>query len=314
VVDAFLSAFGEPGGEPMQSEEKSLAIVFADVSGSTGLYETLGDTRAHALISVSLERMRQTVQELGGRVVKTVGDELICALNGADEAMRAASEMQSRLESSRKSDPAIPQIRVSIHYGSVLEVDGDVFGDTVNLCSRLAGLAKAGQILTSAPTVDALTPLLRSACRPLYAIDVRGKEDRVAVFEVLWKLDDTLTILSNTGGGMLAPGLINRLRLSHRQLDVLLDGVHRHVTVGRGADNAVVVESRTASRRHARVFVRDGKFVLVDESANGTFVRFDQQGEMMLRREETVLVGRGIIGLGESTGAGGEDLIAFEVL
>jgi len=127
--------------------------------------------------------------------------------------------------------------------------------------------------------------------RPLYAIDVKGKEERVAVFEVLWKLDDTLTVLTTVTA--LPQALPNRLRLTHRRLDYLLDGEHRFVTVGRGPDNEVVVLARTASRRHARVFMRDGKFVLADESANGTYVRFEQQEEMMLRHEETVLLGRG---------------------
>jgi class 3 adenylate cyclase len=296
----------------MQPQEQMRSVVFADVSGSTSLYETLGDSRAHTLIAECLRQLAAVVAAHHGRVVKTVGDELICVFDSADAGVRAASDMQSALDARRASDPAFPFIRIGVQYGHVLEVDGDVYGDTVNLCARVVGLAKGGQILTTGTTVDALSPFHRTSCRPLYAIDVKGREERVAICEVIWKVDDTLTMIG--GPSSVTPSLLSRLRLSHRCLDYLLDDERRFVTVGRGADNEVIVAAKTASRRHARVFVRDGKFVLADESANGTFVRFEHQGEMMLRREETVLVGRGVIGLGESTVAAGDDLISFEVI
>ena len=90
-------------------------------------------------------------------------------------------------------------------------------------------------------------------------------------------------------------------------------GNYVHVCRIRDPQNDLVVTARAASRRHARVHLYEGNFVLIDESANGTYVRFDAQPELHLRREETVLVGHGLIGLGESTSAEGAEPVVFAV-
>lgn len=300
------------GGEPMQPTEASLCVLFADVSGSTHLYESLGDSRALTLISRCLREMQAVIERNRGRIVKTVGDEIVCVLPAADDGIQAASEIQAHLEVCRQTDTSLPSVRIGVAFGPLLAVGDDVFGDTVNLAARVVGLAKGDQILTTAPTVDALPPFARTSCRPLYAINVKGKEAPVAIFEIVWKVDGTLTVL--TGRGMVVPDLLHRLRVSYKQLEILLDGEHRVLSVGRSGDNELVVSTKMASRHHARLFIRDGKFVLADESANGTYVRFDERDEMMLRREETVLVGCGVIGLGQSPVPGEDEAIRFEVV
>jgi class 3 adenylate cyclase len=295
----------------MQPIERTLAVMFADVSGSTSLYETLGDGRALQLISHCLGTMQECVERHEGQVVKTVGDELVCIFDAPDAAIQAASEMQARLEEPEQADVPRMSVRVGIHYGPVLEQDADIFGDSVNLCARVVGLAKGGQILTTRATVAALPPHLRGACRALLEISVKGKEEKISVYEVIWNVESDLTTLAAPGA--LPPSLIRKLKLSYKRLEYLLDGQQKKLSVGRGPENELVVSARLASRNHARLYLRDGKFVLADESSNGTFVRFGQQDELMLRREETVLVGRGVISLGEST-ANGDEVIEFEVL
>ncbi len=286
--------------KPMQLGERVLAVLFADVSGSTALYEALGDHEAHRVIAGCLDLLRSTALEFSGRIVKFIGDELLCVFDEADAAICAASQMQTRLAEQHAIDAEVPAVRIGIAQGRVLEDAGDVFGDTVNLASRVADVARSAQVLTTRQTVQALTPAIRGSCRSLHPIELKGIDGDVPIFEVVWNIEATLTMVVDTHASD-DPDAALTLVLTHQGKDVRLDAEHRVARLGRDASNDLVVPAKTASRWHARVQLRDHNFMLVDASVNGTFVRFDGKPELHLRREETVLVGRGVIGLGEST-------------
>ena len=131
------------------------AILFADVSGSTRLYETLGDTQALAAIENCLGILKKLTVEHKGRVIKTIGDEIMAAFPDANTAVHVATEMQLAITAEPPIGNAKVAIRIGFHFGPVLEnvSDGDVFGDTVNTAARMAGIAKGGQIITSGVTV-----------------------------------------------------------------------------------------------------------------------------------------------------------------
>ena len=84
-------------------------------------------------------------------------------------------------------------MRIGLHHGPVVERDGDVFGDTVNLAARLTEMAARGQIITSLETVERLEPIQKMDCRSLYAIPVKGKEKEVDICEILWTDTDDAT-------------------------------------------------------------------------------------------------------------------------
>ena len=296
----------------MQPGERVLAVVFADVSGSTALYEALGDHDAHRVIANCLDCLRSTAIEFGGRVVKFIGDELLCVFDEADGAISAASQMQTGMGSLRVADRALPPIRVGVAAGPVLEDGGDVFGDTVNVASRIADLAQPGQVLTTQATVDLLTPAIRAGCRALHPMDLRGVSASVPICEVLWNTEATLTMVID-GRPSAAPDVGFALVLSRDGNDVQLDEARRIVRLGRDPGNDVVVTTRAVSRWHARIVLQHGNFVLIDESANGTYVRFDGKPEVHLLREQTLLLGRGLIGLGESTTAGDAAPLRFRL-
>jgi class 3 adenylate cyclase len=300
----------DPVQPPMQPGERTLAVLFADVSGSTALYEALGDREAHRVVARCLDCLRSAAIEFGGRVVKFTGDGLLCVFDDADGAIGAASQMQTRMDGLRSADRAIPAIRVGVAAGSVLEDGDDVFGDTVNVASRIADVALPGQVLTTRTTVESLAPVIRAGCRSLHPMELKGVRGAVAITEVLWNTEATLTMVLDTRVGA-APAAPRALVLSHAGRDVRLDAARRVVRVGRDPGNDLVVSARAVSRWHARVALQQDNFVLVDESANGTFVRFDGKPEVHLQRDQTLLVGRGTIGLGESTTAGDTATVQF---
>ena len=272
-------------------------VLFADVSGSTKLYESVGDQAALAAIELCLRLFGALTEQHGGRVVKTIGDEIMAVFPGAPEASRAAIDIQLGMREMAPVDKVRLGVRIGLHHGPVMEREGDVFGDTVNLAARLTEMASAGQIITSLETVDLLEPIQKMDCRSLYAIAVKGKEREVGICEVLWTDTDDATQLvaqrATTDQG-------KQLRLVYRSRVVVLDDDKRTLTLGREPTTDLVVPDRMASRTHCEISRRQGKFVLVDRSANGTYLTIDGDREIVLRREEAMLRHHGVIALGQS--------------
>ena len=275
-----------------------IAVMFADVSGSTRLYDTAGDAVAFAAVGRVVAYLSETAERCGGRVIKTIGDEVMCAFPDADAATAAALEMQLGVEAMPAVAGSPLAIRVGFHFGPAVERDGDVFGDSVNLAARLSDLAIRGQVITSRATVDRLNPTLRACCRVLYETDVKGKAEAVEICEVLWRdTEEATTLVVNRPGPASAPQV---LTLVYRDREVVLDASRRSITLGRDKTAEMVVDEPKASRNHGRIELRSGKFMLVDHSANGTYLAIDGDKEYVLRREEYPLHGRGWITLGQS--------------
>jgi adenylate cyclase len=286
--------------------------LFADVCDSTAIYETAGDAPALSLINRLFDLLGKEVKARGGAVVKTLGDGMVCRFRSAQAALRAACDMQV----ATAKLPGVGQhklaIRIGCTYGPVVLKGGDVFGDTVNVCSRLVALGNPGQVLTTRQTVDALPALLRERCRELYSRRVRGRAREVKVWEVLWRSDPDMTEL-NLSSEMLARPQGRVLRLSYGGDSVALDasGV---LQLGRDKANDVVITSTLASRVHARIFGRDGNFVIADQSANGTFLLVDGNAqELRLRREEALMGEGGSIGLGKPVAGHGPHVLRYRL-
>jgi class 3 adenylate cyclase len=288
------------------------AILFADVAGSTRLYELFGDQAAKKLIDACLRCMREAAVDSRGRVVKIIGDEIMCVFPDAEHAYLAATEMQVRV--SELSSQPVPDsqiqpgahsraIRVGFHAGAVIEENGDLFGDTVNVASRMTEIAKANQIMTTGATVARLPDLLRFSTREIAALAVKGKGEAISVFEVIWQASEDLTMAITMQTNMPSISMIipRSLRLERGEFALVLDPEHPGVVLGRDPQCAIVVSDRQASRQHARIERRRDKFFLIDQSTNGTFVTFEGEPEIVLLREEVMLRGRGRISFGHSS-------------
>ncbi|CAM9652128.1 unnamed protein product, partial [Ectocarpus fasciculatus] len=157
---------------------QNLTVLFADIDGSTKLYEAFGDETAHRLTAECLTVLDTQAGIAGGRVVKTSGDGVMCVFATPDEAFRAATLMRDAHKTGQVS------IHAGFHFGPVIEDSGDFYGDTVNVAARVTDLAKAGEILITEDTVVRLSPLLRSSTRWLDKAAMKGKKDPVAIYEV----------------------------------------------------------------------------------------------------------------------------------
>ena len=290
----------------MAREKTSMAMLFADVSDSTRMYEALGDTVAFGKVRECLDLLKQIALAFNGRVVKTIGDGAMCVFPTADAAAEAAGEMQSQISQRPGEGKAKLMIRIGFHFGPVIEEGEDVFGDAVNLAARMSGLALPGQVVTTGDTVDTMSNHLRETTRRLTTMPVKGKVVEVDVHEFMWQTSSERTVIP----GRPRVAVVDSgpsMKLSYRGREIVVKDT---VWFGRGPDNTVVIADKMASRRHAKIDLRSGKFVLVDQSSNGTFVTLGGD-EMRLRREETILHGSGVITFGHGAAEAGAEVVEF---
>ena len=283
----------------MPRETASLAILFADIAKSTHLYETLGDKTAQSLIGTCLSLLSDITLQHHGTVIKTIGDEIMCTFPSGNDAVEAARMMHQDLEEiTLPNQPGFdpPNIYIGIHVGPVVKEDNDVFGDAVNVAARMVSLAKQRQILTTEETVKSLKPENQEAARRIDRTIIKGKSGEVDIYEVVWEQHDVTVMLDDDAMEELA--LKTRLELDFGGKTAIVDQDNPSATLGRQAHNDVVVNDNRVSRSHSRIEYRRGKYILIDQSTNGTYLLVQGKKSIQLKRDETQLVGNGVIGLG----------------
>jgi hypothetical protein len=187
-------------------------------------------------------------------------------------------------------------LRVGFNAGPVIQRDNDVFGDTVNLASRLVDQAGKGQIITSAETAARLGPMFRSWLRQLYAIQVKGKAEEVALTEIVWKVDQNITKIASAASQPRSG--LSVLRLKYLGKETVLRRETESVTLGRDPDCGLPIPNEHASRQHCTIERRSDRWVLKDHSANGTWITAEGEDEILLQREEYTLGRHGWIAFG----------------
>ncbi len=291
-------------------------VVFADLVGSTGIFERLGDATASRFVTQLTTALSKTFEQHQGRVVKLLGDGLFVVFPAEGDALAACVSIQKRLQ----EKPVYPggtgspaQMQMGVECGEVVEIDGDCFGDAVNSAARLADLAGAEQILTTQRVRDALAPLQQAPLRSLGPIYLRGKSEVTEVFRVEWNVDRDAdaTIM---GVSMLKVARESWLEISAAGQSLKLEPRGEKLSIGRAATASLSLNDSRVSRVHATVQWRGAQFVLNDASSFGTWVYMGNQAEpVVLRRTECYLVGSGQISLGCERDAEAAPLVLFSV-
>lgn len=292
----------------------SAAILFADIAGSSRLYKEQGDDRARELIAEALDEMSTVATRHQGRVVKTIGDEIMVHFPSATQAIEAAVNIQ-RLR--HKSQPRL-QARIGAHFGPVIEQNSDVFGEAVNDAAALVRIAKGGQIITSTDTVRQLTERLKAQARRFDRVKLKGADESTVIYVIDWEQETTAAEATQVMSAIsddtqtVPPGGL--LELRYRDKHQGISPNHTPFIVGR--DHAIAhlqVLSTVASRDHFRIEYRRGKFILADNSTNGTWVQLDGQEPVYLRREELPLTGPGVISVGQAIDLENPHLLRFSL-
>lgn len=278
-------------------QARQVTVLFADVCDSTKLYESGGDKVAMEAVARCVDQLRKNVESSGGRVVKTIGDEVMAAFPTPDAAAIAASGMHYAIDALPPVGATKLAVRIGFHCGPVIQHDSDIFGDTVNLAARLVELAGRSQIFTSHETAELLGPVFRSFKRPLYAIHVKGKAEEVQLCEVIWRqgADVTMSYTARTNARRQPP----LLRLKYRDREIVRRRDNDSIIMGRELDCGLVIANNRASRQHCTIERRQDNFILSDHSTNGTYVTPEGGTEILLRRDELRLGKHGWIAFGQ---------------
>lgn len=271
------------------------ATLLAAVAGSARLFERLSAVEARHAIDRGLKRIQRAVEALHGEVVKCVSDELLAHFASADDALQAAAEMQQRVANL----PPASGVKLAIRVGFGCGTDDEAHGHA----ARLTALAVAGQVLTDARTTAQLSPPLQLLARPLPPGADGGSSLReVHVDEIGLRL--SAGALARSGG--------KRLCVRHHGAVFILDERRGELAIGRDSACEATINDRRASRVHARIVRRGERFVLVDQSTNGSFVTFHNEPEFFVRHEEVTLRGAGIISVAASARHASADRVEFE--
>ncbi len=283
-----------------KSLTKNQTILFSDIAGSTRLYEQLGNLQARKLITASIKLMTDVVKSARGRVIKTIGDAVMCRFDTPDSAARAAICMQETICSDAELSPHHIQLRIGLHSGSVIEESNDLFGDAVNVAARIVNQAKAGQIITTRPSLNKMSTNLTASARLIDQTRIKGKHALIEIYELSWGQPEELTMVGTLTADLSSEALAENifLILDIEDKHICVNHEQPLVTLGRDPSNRIVINNPKVSRLHARIEMRRTKFILVDQSTNGTFI-LPQGGQLVhLRRDEIPLEGEGLINLG----------------
>ena len=287
------------GDEEIKEGGRLATVLFADVSGSIKLYEVAGDVIALETINRIIAEMRRCTEAAGGRVVKTIGDEVMALFSTPEAAASAASQIQMQTDIMPGVAGMKLGVRIGFHSGPVIQKDNDVFGDTVNLAARLVAQATREQIITSAETAQELGEGYKERTRGLYAITVKGKAEDIGLCELIWRYDGATTVVLRPKSAAAKPKTV-MIRLKYRGKELVRRRDNDSVTLGRDETSGLQIMEDKCSRHHCTIERRGDKFVLKDHSTNGTYVTIGEEDEVLLQRDEVALRKTGWISFGQT--------------
>ena len=282
----------------MSQAEEILTILFADISGSTSLYESLGDEAAHSIIEECLLELAVTARLHDGEIIKTMGDGIMCSFQDAANATEATLAMNQAIEkiSGRQTEKRIaPNIRIGFHAGPVIRVENDLFGDTVNVAARISCLAKPRQIVTTKSTADMLPLFLREKASFFVTTTIKGKGGEFDIYEIVWE-EGNKTVITKTEQPREEHKSFMNIVSSEKK--VCVDSSNPSISIGRLEHNTIVIDDTMVSRSHCKIEYHKGKFIFIDHSSNGSYIHNEGGYTAYVHNDESVLGDNGYVSLG----------------
>lgn len=297
-------------------------VLFADLRGSTSLFEQLGNAEATSVVTHTVNTLATRVTDGGGVVVKTLGDGLMAVFAQSAAAVAASDRMHDALDQLVNRGRAhgasaglrALRLQVALAHGEVVEMAGDCFGDAVNVAARLLDHAGDNETLITGEVLAGLPPDQMVRFRTLDRMHLRGKLEPVQV-HLLGNRRGGGDIAATQFGDAMPSIEPEAIRLVWLDMNRVFSGAQLPVVLGRSPQAAYCIDDNRVSRSHARISWHGGTFQLTDLSYNGTYVRFANDEDLVsLRRGNCTLHGSGTIGLGAPPTDAGTPVVRFEVM
>lgn len=279
---------------------RNITVLFTDLKGSTAYFEKYGDSAGLLMVHQCNTTLGQIVEKHGGRVIKTIGDAVMAAFEDCHEGIAAAIEMQEAITSVTygKQGPEKISIRIGLNYGLGIVKSNDVFGDVVNVASRVEGAASPEQILISNSLYEAVAPSRRFNVRPSGKYSLKGKAKELDLYEVVWRKDGgQAEMLSHS---MILPALEmaahTRIRLQQVRTDGQpgreFDVINNPSIIGQAQGDFTFPNDAKMQPQHCRLSVQVGQLFVAP--VEGAPVFFSLIGAYRLEPGDVVRIGNQI--------------------
>jgi class 3 adenylate cyclase len=297
--------------------------LFADLRGSTSLYEQLGNAEATSVVTHTVGAIARAVPSCGGQVIKTLGDGLMAVFDKPYAGVSASDQMHEVLdvlvsrgnERGASSGLRALKLQIALARGEVVEIGGDCFGDAVNVAARLLHHAGDNETLVTSEVFKGLPSEQQARFRRLDRMQLRGRVEPVQVHLLTGgggrRSDQPVTQFDEVDQAYEPEGI----RLAWAGSERVYAGPQLPIVLGRSPQVTYCIDDTRVSRLHARIDWHGGAFQLTDLSYNGTYVKYGNGEEVVsLRRSSCTLHGQGLIGLGGPPGQHFLPTIDFEIL
>ncbi|MBA4265387.1 MAG: adenylate/guanylate cyclase domain-containing protein [Comamonadaceae bacterium] len=282
-----------------------LTIAFVDLTGSVSVFETLGNERATRAVTKLTQWIGSVGIDNGGKVVKMLGDGVLLSFANNRMAVETMTQIQQEHAQRVAQWPSRLKLMMQIGMarGQVVQVDGDCFGDAVNVASRLSDLAGPEQILATDTVIRKLGARHGVRSRSLGPMRIKGRAEPCEVFRIEWQsemLSEFLTLPADLHAlNTSRESVYGGIELGWLDTSQAFSLTDLPVKIGRVPEADFVVNDPRVSRLHASIDIRSGNYVLEDISSYGTWVRFSgADNPISLRRQECLLHSDGEIALG----------------
>ena len=292
---------------------EKIAVLFADICGSTALYEKLGDDMAREVIARCINTMTEQIALYGGRLVKTIGDEIMVTFPDAESAFNAACAMRLAVGNDQPLEDFPLYVRIGFNFGEVIHESEDVFGNTVNVAARVASITRANQIMATQDVFVDVSPELRARMRQILRAEFKGKQDHLEVYQIICEQEDTLSTRYGMPEYRKTRPNDEEMLLRYRDQSFNINDRQRSAVLGRDDSCDIIVQGDLVSRQHIRIELRFGKFIISDQSTNGTYIRSGDGSFVHIIREELSIKGSGFISLGLSFAERPAEVVQFSI-
>jgi class 3 adenylate cyclase len=282
---------------------RAIVVMFTDIQGSTAYFEQHGDAAGLLMVHRCNDTLQQIVHEHAGRVIKTIGDGMLATFEDPRKSIRAAIAMQKNLQTLNPKNPRSNSIsiRIGLHFGTGIVRTNDVFGDVVNVASRIESAALPRQILISEPIYAEVREEEFTIVEKGQFL-LKGKSSAQTLYEVVWDPSDGRCLKADRGP--IPSSLSFRLQVLDRDYSPTAEyPIVTSVTIGRYEGDLRFSDDADMASLNARIFLDDGYPVLEDLSQGKESVFLKVSGAYTLQNEDIILMGQQVLKFSEVEGA-----------
>jgi adenylate cyclase len=257
----------------MSSTPDHQVIMFADIVGSTALYESLGDGEAQRIISECLSLAKESTNGHAGTLVTELGDEIMTVFSDPGDEAAAVCENHAKMTETKVkgAEDTSLRMRIGLHYSPVSPDNDAMMSETAKVAHWAASNAKPEQTLGTGAVIDNLPRIYQAVSR--FVDDETWNFvsiEHMAVHEIIWDVEsvtaysgEMLTLDTQRCAGVTFTAYGN---------SVTVNSDRPVISIGRGKENDLIIRNDLASRQHLSAQFSRDRCTITDNSTNGTVI------------------------------------------